>query len=653
VTSIARSFTVASALAALSLHCWGDAASGAEPNGAGSHAKTVAARLTVVAGKVGGWGYADRIGGAARFGEPSSIAILPNGTLVVSDTSNSVLRTIDLQRRVTTLAGRIGEKNSVDGPLDRARFQSPQQVVADRAGNLFVLEAERIRRIGRDGTVSTPIGRLAAGRGRVISVDGVSSMGIDDKDNLYLLDGLMIRKISPQFVASVVTELAAAIHPLALAVKRDGTLYVADTTRHVVRVVTPDGRVRVLAGAVDVPGSVDGPPGFARLNQPVSIAATQDGRVYVTEANRYAIRRIEVDGGVSTIAGQSNESGSVDGSGANARFGGDSPLTAPRAMAVDGAGALLVADNHTVRRVTAAGAVSTVAGTGLHRGSVDGIGEAARFWSLYGVASDRAGNLFVADRLDHTVRKISPARKTTTLGGASRAEGSTDGPAGNSRFNGPTDVAVDKNGVVYVADTGNNVIRRIAADGTVTTVRIEPMQAPQGVAVADDGTLYVSDTLNHVIRRIAPDGVTSIFAGSGTAALADGQGPAASFNFPMGLRLDAAGNLYVADSGNSVVRKVTPGRVVTTLPARFKQGIRALAVGGDGVIYVADTYRSTIQRIGADGAATTIAGTADVAGVLPGALPGGLNRPSGLALFEGALYIADLVEPVVLRLQLQ
>jgi sugar lactone lactonase YvrE len=501
--------------------------------------------------------------------------------------------------------------------------------------------------------VSTPIGRLAAGRGRVISVDGVSSMGIDGADNLYLLDGLTIRKISPQLVPSVVTELTGPINPTALTVKRDGTIYVADTTRHVVRVVTPDGRGRVVAGAVDAPGSVDGPPGFARFNQPVSVVATDDGRVYVSEANRYAIRRIEVDGSVSTVAGRSGESGSVDGSGANARFGGESPLTAPRAIAVDGDGALLVVDNYTVRRVTAAGDVTTIAGTGLHRGSVDGAGEAARFWSLYGLAIDRAGNLFIADRLDHTVRKISPGRNITTLGGASRAEGSTDGPVAKSRFNGPTDVAIDKSGVVYVADTGNNVIRRIDAAGTVSTVRAEPMQAPQGVAVADDGTLYVSDTLNHVIRRITPDGLTSIFAGSGATALADGIGPAASFNFPMGLRLDAAGNLYVADSGNSVVRKITPGRVVTTLPGRFKQGLRALTVDGEGAIYVADTYRSTIQRIGSDGSNTTIAGVADVAGVLPGALPGGLNRPAGLALFDGALYIADLVEPVVLRLQLQ
>ncbi|MCX6996217.1 MAG: hypothetical protein NTV49_03825 [Kiritimatiellaeota bacterium] len=223
----------------------------------------------------------------------------------------------------------------------------------------------------------------------------------------------------------------------------------------------------------------------------------------------------------ANFVGQPGGQGNVDGTGSAARFNN------PNGAAVDSAGNVYVADynNHTIRKVTAAGVVTTLAGSAGSSGSADGTGNAARFCGPIGVAVDSAGNVFVADSFNHTIRRVTPAGVVTTLAGSAGTPGSADGTGSVARFYNPTDVAVDSAGNVFVTDNNNHTIRKVTVAGVVTTL-----------------------------------------AGSaGTSGSADGAGNAARFNHPVGVAVDGAGNVFVTDNNNHTIRKLTAAGVVTTL----------------------------------------------------------------------------------------
>ena len=276
---------------------------------------------------------------------------------------------------------------------------------------------------------------------------------------------------------------------------------------------------------------------------------------------------------VSTLAGTAGSAGSTDGTSAAARFNN------PSGVAVDGAGYVYVADlfNNSIRRITVAGvgAVGTLAGTAGSAGTADGTGADARFSGPFGVAVDGAGNVYVADRFNNSIRKITGAGAVgvSTVAGAAGSAGSTDGTFAAARFNGPFGVAVDGAGNVYVADRGNHTIRKItgAGAGAVSTLAGTAGSAgsvngtgaaarfnnPSGVAVDGAGNVYVADTGNHTIRKITGAGAVSTLAGSvGSAGSTDGTGAAARFNGPFGVAVDAAGAVYVADQYNNTIRVI-------------------------------------------------------------------------------------------------
>jgi sugar lactone lactonase YvrE len=281
-------------------------------------------------------------------------------------------------------------------------------------------------------------------------------------------------------------------------------------------------------------------------------------------------------GAVSIFAGAVGNAGSADGTGSAARF------NQPGGLALDASGNLFVADtgNALIRKITSTGVVTTLAGDATARGNVDGNGSAARFNHPVGLAIDSAGILYVADTFTDTVRKITPGGAVSTLAGTNALTGSADGSGAAARFNNPSGVAVDANGAVFVADTGNNTIRKISADGTVTTLAGLPGVAgstdgtgsaaffsqPTNLAIDSSGNLYVADTGNALIRRVTSSGVVSLVAGvPGIAGLSDGVGLDALFDQPRGLVLDGNGNLLVADTGNAALRKVASDATVTTL----------------------------------------------------------------------------------------
>ncbi|HTW74975.1 MAG TPA: hypothetical protein VMD56_08680 [Steroidobacteraceae bacterium] len=254
-------------------------------------------------------------------------------------------------------------------------------------------------------------------------------------------------------------------------------------------------------------------------------------------------------------------------------------------FAVDSAGKVYVADygHDEICEITPAGVVTTLAGSGV-QGDADGTGSAASFSYPESVALDSAGNVYVADYGNNQIRKITPAGMVTTLAG-SGVKGDTDGTGSAASFNGPEGVAVDSAGNVYVADDGNNEIRKVTPAGLVTTLaglgaqgdadgtgKAASFNGPEGVAVDSAGNVYVADYGNNEIRKITPAGVVTTLAGSGAQGDADGTGRAASFDGPEGVAVDSAGNVYVGDEFNDRIREVSPAGVVTTLAGAGAQG---------------------------------------------------------------------------------
>jgi len=283
---------------------------------------------------------------------------------------------------------------------------------------------------------------------------------------------------------------------------------------------------------------------------------------------------------VSTLAG-SNVSGFADGPGATALF------NSPEAVRVDASGNVYVADtaNHMIRKLTPDGMVTTFVGSGT-AGSADGIGAAAQFNEPDGLGIDTEGNLYIADSGNNEIRKATPTGVVTTLAGSTTA-GSADGIGAAAQFNNPGgSMAVDASGNLYVADINNHKIRKITPDGVVTTLagsgtagRLDgtgvaaQFRLPYGVAVDASGNVFVADYGNNLVRKITPDGVVTTFAGSGTAGSADGAGASAQFNGPSGIAFDASGNVYVSQLGNPAIRKITPAGVVTTLAGSGTAGL--------------------------------------------------------------------------------
>ncbi|MDB6167757.1 MAG: hypothetical protein JWM88_621 [Verrucomicrobia bacterium] len=324
-------------------------------------------------------------------------------------------------------------------------------------------------------------------------------------------------------------------------------------------------------------GAQSGGSTAASLPYPVSLALDAAGSIYVGDASTDTIRKISTAGVVITLAGTAGQNGTADGAGSAARFNDPNGITA----SADGTLSVADTSNGTIRRVSAAGVVSTLAGSSSARGNADGAGASATFSSPIGVARDSGGTVYVADAMNHTIRRVASNGTVTTLAGAAGVSGSADGLAEAARFNHPTGVAVDSTGNVYVTDSTNNTLRKISLTGAVTTVA--------GVA--------------------------------GAAGSADGTAGQALFNNPTGVAVDAAGNIFVADTGNSTIRRVSAGGAVTTvaglpgiaglrngagMDAWFNQP-KALALDASGNLYVADTGNAAIRKIDSSGAVTTLA----------------------------------------------
>jgi sugar lactone lactonase YvrE len=540
-------------------------------------------------------------------------------------------------------------------------------IVIDAAGNLYVAESagNDIRRIGTDGSITMFAGAADQSAG---TADGAGTA-------------------------------AKFSQPTAEALGVDGSIYLTDTANNTVRKVTSAGVVTTLAGTAGASGSADGKGATARFNTPLGIAFGSDGALYVADAGNHTIRRLALDGTVTTIAGTAGTSGSTDGNGAAASFGDLEGLVG------DSSGNLYIADmsNNKIRKSTLAGSVTTVAGNGGTTAS-DGIGTAAGIPFPGGLALSN-GNLFIAalagtlgggENLGQ-VRQIHLADGTvTTIAGIATVAQDlassfiADGlktqsvfsfggePVSNPIGSNPSAIAIAGDGSLYVTDTVNSSLRQIDASGVTTTIAHSilepPLQLNSGADVAhaafgDGGekvwlatdpaaNIVASDSGGRDVRRIALTGVVSPIAGlHDVQSFFDAKGSAAQFDLPSGVSCATDGTIAVVDSAAPAIRQIATDGTVTTLAgadhnfgsadgtgaaAQF-QTPTAMVRDSTGALYVADSAGTTIRRVSTGGVVTTIAGTPGVHGSSDGTgAAASFNAIRSLAIdASNVIYVGD------------
>ena len=532
----------------------------------------------------------------AGLNNPQGIAVSSDGgTIYVSDTYNEVIRKIvfasDGSATMSTFAGTVGIWGTADGTGPAANFADPMGIALDASGNLYVVDSEsyRISKITAAGVVTTLAGGYgyANGTGSAAGFYGPTGITVDASGNLYVTDSYKIRRITPAGVVSTLardgtwnsdyyTASAANFDSLkGITVDASGNLYVTEWFAYLIIKITPAGVISTLAGG----GSWTSPDGdgtgtAASFELPDGITADANGNLYVADVR--TIRKIIPSTAVvTTLAGTYGTTGSTDGTGSAALFGRSGGI----AVDTDGNAYLVDAGNNTIRKTTPEGLVTTLAGTAGKPGSADGTGTAASFDGPEGIAVDASGNIYVADTYNDTIRKVTSDGVVSTLAGTAGTSGSADGTGATASFDEPQGIAVDASGNVYVT-TYNNTIRKVTPEGVATTLAgtvgksghadgtgtAASFNWPQGIAIDASGNLYVADSDNCTIRKVTSEGAVTTLAGTaGTYGYADGTGTAALFDWPEGIAVDASGNIYVADNGNSLIRKITPAGVVTTI----------------------------------------------------------------------------------------
>lgn len=595
---------------------------------------------------------------------PTGIGVDQNGSLLVSEHHSNLIKKISfgIDTTFTVFAGRE-HTNYFDGPGVSAAFNQILGLAADSLGNIFVADDHnhKIRKIAPTQMVST-----FAGSGQGYQ-DGI---GVDAMFN----------------------------HPRGLSIDSLGNLYMGEYSNSVIRKVsTTTDSVTTLVSSTS--NYYDGPDSLAIFYHPRNTAVDALGNVYVADEMNHIIRKITPDGTTTTLAGNgtAGSNGTETVSASNARF------NYPKAVAIDLEGNILVADGHNqqIRKIVFSNTEDTLVTVvaGYHHSGylVDGAALDAQFNMPNGLAVDSSGNIYVADQSSSTIRKITPAGVVSTFAGKKNHShdnyyfgqaGYLDGEASEAMFNYPSDIAIDKNGNLYVADHNNYRIRKITPDGTVSTIMgansgyfldgpsfAARLNQPQEGVYDSQGNLFVTDRHNHRIRKIDPSGNVSTFAGSGEATFSDGIGITAKFNEPVGITIDENDNLYVADYSNSLIRKITPSAVVTTFAGTLSWGwpqggfadsdingdgelfINPHSIAyGNGFLYVSDHNNHRIRKISvASSVTTTIAGNGNwynYSGDGDLATNADISNPTGIAVSStGTVYFADHFANTIRKIQ--
>ena len=581
-------------------------------------------------------------------------------------------------------------------PLAHAWVSNPSSLATDSRGNVYFVDRDtyRVRKVDQSGQVSTVAGSGLLG----FSGDGgpatsaklgerVEGLAVDEVGNVYIADtaNYRIRRVDPSGTIDTIAGTGsyggggdggpAAMATLGavygLATDAAGNLYIADTFNDKVRKISPDGIISRFAGTGEEGhGGDGGPAGHARLDKPRGLAVDESGHVYIADTDNHRIRRVDPSGTIATVAGNGHSGYGGDGGAATAAM-----FDGPHDVAVDASGIIYVADsrNRVVRRIDAAGILTTVAGVGPDAQTEDdGADAAIRISFARAVATDAEGAVYIADSFGDSVLRLDDQGMLRQFVGAGRRD-----------VHRPGDVAIDASGNILVADSGNHRIIRVDPFGVVTTVAGTGQEgatgdggpatsarfaSPRGVATDDAGNVYIADSGNHRIRMIGADGTVKTIAGTGDEGYGGDGGKAlsASFDSPTAIAVGPDGSVYIADCGNRRIRRLDTAGVVTTVAGNGERADPRLdvpatesplrcddvAVDSMGRVYMPDRFNHRVLMVDLAGVLVAVAGTGDRGALGDGgpATSAEFWFPGGVAVSDSdALYIADTWNHTVRR----
>jgi len=623
---------------------------------------TSSGSIVLIAG-IGRPGYAGDGGPAtqAQFNNPTGIAVDFKGNIYVADTGNSLIRIITSDGNINLFAGNVtygipkpGYSGDGGSPIG-AQLQLPVGLATDGAGNLYVADS-----------ANNAIREISGG-----AIQTIAGLG----------------PTAPGFFGDGAAATAANLNgPLDVLVDSSNNVYIADTNNANVRLITAStGFISTFAGSTAIVSNAlklafgyagdNGAATSAQLAGPAGLGIDSTGNIYIATYADNRIRKVDTKGNITTFAGNSGYG-----------FAGDNgpllntQLSAPRGIRADSSGNVYLADhwNNRIRKM-AGGNISTIAGNGQGNFGGDfGPATQAQLSGPDGVALDNAGNVYISDFANNRVRVVAPNGTISTYAGNGNPGFAGDGGAATSaQLNQPAGLAVDAAGNLYIADSNNSVVRKVTPSGTISTVAgtggkfgfsgdggaatSAKMMAPFGVALDSSGNLYIADYFGWIRKVTASTGNISTIAGNGNIGYAGDGGAATSATFynPIGVAVDASGNIYIADSNNGAVREISGGKINTiagstgtlgysgdggpALLAQFSQ-LSGIAVDAQGNLYVADTGNNAIRLFPAGGNVSTIAGngTQGYTGDTSFATFAELNGPQAVTVTAaGNVYFAD------------
>ncbi|HEV8145301.1 MAG TPA: hypothetical protein VGP79_02920 [Bryobacteraceae bacterium] len=542
----------------------------------------------------------------ASLGQPISVAVDASGNIYIGEYSGLILK-VTSDGIIRTFAGTgVNGFSGDNGPALQAQIGQVYGMVFDSAGNLYFSELDnhRIRRITPGGIITTVAGTGVAGfsgdggPATAAKLDQPSRLAIDGNNALYIVDlnSHLVRKIVNGTITTIagngtgqgedIPAATAALAPLAVTVGPTGIVYITDFLTSGIRRIDTNGRIRTIAGSAGSGFSGDGGPALsAKFNFTLypSLAIDSTGALLVGDNQNGRVRRITADQRVATVAGNGLYRFSGNGGPATS-----ASLNFPLGIATDSAGNIYIAETlqMRVRKITPDGTISVVAGNGIQGYTGDG-GPAVNASLSYpsSVALDAQGNLYVADTVNSVIRKIDTRGIISTFAGTGFTDYNGEGLAPTStNLSGPGAIAFTPSGEMLISDTGNHLLRLVLAtgdkvftfagdltagfggDGTSYLNSLSTLNKPVGLAFFN-GATYFCDSLNHRVRKItAGTFVISTVAGNGKQGFSGdgGQATLASLDRPEGVKFDSAGNMYIAERGNGLVRKVAPNGIITT-----------------------------------------------------------------------------------------
>jgi uncharacterized protein (TIGR03437 family) len=561
---------------------------------------------------------------------------------------------------ITTLAG--SNPAGDGGPAKSALLEFPTAVAVDANSNVYIADQNgpEIRKVTADGKINA-----------FVTGANASSVQVDGAGNVYFASGATVYKVSP---AGNVTTIAGGssglASPLGLALDGSQNIYIADTNNCRVREITPDGKIQTIAGNGTCATAGDNSPASsAQLNYPSSVAVDGSGNIYVAE--EYRIRKIAAGTGIITSFAGGSGTSTADGIPATTAY-----IPVNPSLAVNRSGTLYFTDSSSARvRIISAstGAVYTVAGTGTAGFGGDGVlGTSASLNNPNGVAVDATGNVYISDQINCRIRMVDTSGRISTFAGATHYAGDL-GQATNALMHQPQHAIKDPAGNLYISDTYNHAIRKVDTSGKITTIAgngacgytgdqnpavSATLCYPAGLALDSNRNLYVADSGNSVVRRIDNGGQITTYAGNGKYgdSYNGSSAAAAQFRYPVGLAVDATGNLYVSDAYSFRVHKVAANGTISLVAGTGTQGYLGdgglatgaqlafptyLALDGSGgKLYIADALNNEVRKV-EGGIITTVVGVRTCCGTASDATHAYIGQPGGIALdSSGNLYIS-------------